>query len=96
MATIIFEIRRDKDCFFYITKYPDGRKSSRINCTWCGLIDQFKNKLTSEKHIKKQAIEWLKKKLNEKQDPQFSSKKDFEWLLKNLTNETNEQNGADS
>lgn len=87
MGTVIFEIKRDKDCFFYITKYPNGTKSSRINCTWCGLVDQFKNKTTTVKQIKKEAIRWLNKKLNENQDPQYSSKKDYEWLLKNLTNE---------
>jgi hypothetical protein len=90
MATIIFEIRRDKDCFFYITKYPDGRKSSRINCTWCGLVDQFKNKFTSTEHVKRQAIKWLEKNLEEQSNPDYScpeyrSTKDFKWLIKEIS-----------
>lgn len=96
MGVIIFEIKRDKDCFFYIKKHPDGRKSSRINCTWSGQIDQFKNKNTTVNQIKKEALKWLNKKLKKNHDRQYSSKKDYEWLLKKLTNETNEQIGVNS
>ena len=93
MTEILFEIIRDKDCFFRITRHlSDGRKSSRISCTWSGEVDQFKNKFTSINHIKKKAILMLEKKLKEEHDPQFSSKKDYEWLLNELKNENTRRN----
>lgn len=86
-SKLLYELKRDEDCYLVIHLYKDGRKSSRINCTWSGLVDQFKNKTTTVRQVKKAAIKWLEKNLNQEHDPEFSSKKDYEWLLKNLNNE---------
>lgn len=87
MGTEVFRIWKSNRCNFIITDFtPEQRKSFSIAGDWSGLVDQFRNGETISE-IKEAAKKWLRKKLSEKFDNQFSSKKSFEWLLSELENE---------
>jgi len=87
MATDVFKIWKDNRCHFVIRDHaPEQRKSFSISGHWSGFVNQFKNG-ESISEIKENAKSWLRDKLKQKFDNQFSSEKQFQWLLSELENE---------
>jgi hypothetical protein len=87
MGKDVFKIYKSSRCKFIITDHAlEQRKSFYLLGDWCGFVNQFKNNESIEE-IKENAKEWLKARLKEPFDSQFSSKKSFEFLLNELENE---------
>ncbi|SEE67568.1 hypothetical protein SAMN04487765_3746 [Tenacibaculum sp. MAR_2010_89] len=87
MANEVFKIWESNRCNFVIIDYaPEQRKSFSISGHWSGFVNQFKNGETISE-IKECAKKWLRDKLKENFDNQFSSEKQFRWILNELENE---------
>ena len=87
MAKEIFKIYKSNRCYFEIKDFaPEQRKSAAIIGEWSGFVNQYRNN-ESVTEIKENAKQWLRKKLKQKFDSQFSSKNSFEYLLKELEKE---------
>lgn len=82
-GTEIYRLYKNSHCHIIVTEYEDGRRSSYISGEWGGIVDQFREGETL-KEIIGSSIEWLDKKIKQKHDGQYSSKKAYQWLHKNL------------
>lgn len=87
MAVEVLTIWKSNRCYFVITDYaPEQRKSFSISGHWSGYVNQFKNGETISEIIEN-AKSWIRNKLEGGFDNQFSSEKQFKWLLSELENE---------